>query len=55
MEFQGRISLLLPRLPKLPNQYYSNRPGNLGDLCGNKEIQPKYHFSSITICLNFDL
>ena len=28
----GCMSLLLPRLPKLPSQCYSNEPGNLGNL-----------------------
>ena len=35
----GCISLLMPRLPWLPSQYYSNVPGNLGNLGSNKEIQ----------------
>ena len=35
------ILLLLPRLPKLPSQCYSNGPGNLGNLGSNKEIQPQ--------------
>ena len=34
----GYISLLLPRLPKLPSQCYSNEPGNLGSPASNKEI-----------------
>ena len=38
----GCISLWLPRLPKLPNQCYSNSngPDNLGSLSSRKEIQP---------------
>ena len=36
----GFISLLLPRLPKLPGQCYSNGPDNLGKLGHNEEIQP---------------
>ena len=36
------ISLLLPRLPKLPRQCYSNGPGNLSNLDSNKEIQPDF-------------
>ena len=34
------VSLLLPRLPKLPSLCYWNGPGNLGILGSNKEIQP---------------
>ena len=34
--------LLLPRLAKLPSQCYSNGQDNLGNLGGNKEIQPYY-------------
>ena len=33
------ISLLLPRLPKLPSKCYSHGPGNLSNLSSNKEIQ----------------
>ena len=36
----GYILLLLPRLPKLPNQCYSNRPGNFSNLGNNEEILP---------------
>ena len=35
----GCVSLLLPRLPQLTRQYYSNGPSNLGNLDSNKEIQ----------------
>ena len=34
------ISLLVPRLPKTPNQCYSNGPGIMGSLDSNKNIQP---------------
>ena len=37
--YLGCISLLMPKLPKLPNQCYLNGPGNLGDLGSNKEVQ----------------
>ena len=37
----GCISLVLPRLHKLPNQCYLYEPGNLGNLDNNKEIQPE--------------
>ena len=36
--FGGYISLLLPRLPKLPSLCYSNGSGNLGRLSNDKEI-----------------
>ena len=29
----------MPRLPKLPGQWYSTGPGNLGSLDSNNEIQ----------------
>ena len=34
------ISLLLPRLPKLPGQFYSNGLGNMASPGNSKEIQP---------------
>ena len=37
----GCNSLLLPRLPKLPSQWYSNGLGNLGN---SKEIQAEIRF-----------
>ena len=36
------ISLLLSRLPKLPNQSYSGGPANLGNLDYNEDIQWYY-------------
>ena len=36
MKNVGRLSLLLPRLPELPNQCYSNGAGNLDNLGSNK-------------------
>ena len=38
VHLRGCISLLLPRLPKLPSQRYSNGPGNLGNLGKNKGL-----------------
>ena len=38
--FSDCISLLPPRLPALPNQSFSNGPGNLGNVNTNNEIQP---------------
>ena len=38
----GCISLLLPRLHKLPRQFYSNEPDNFENLSSNKEIQPLF-------------
>ena len=32
-----------PGLPKLPSQFYSNGPGDLGNLGSSKEIQPDLH------------
>ena len=37
MSYYGRISLLLPKLPKLPSQCYFNTPGISGKLGSNKE------------------
>ena len=45
-----RISWLLPRLPKLPYQYYSHSEGNMGS---NKEIQPD--ILSLSSCVFFCL
>ena len=41
----GSVSLLLPRLPKVPSQCYSNGLGNLGNLTAMK----KYSLSSATL------
>ena len=41
--------LKLPRSPKLPSQWYSNAPGNLGSLDNNKEIQSKSEERSINV------
>ena len=38
----GCMSLLLPKLPKLPRQCYSNGPANLNNLGINDEIQPEF-------------
>ena len=38
----GHTSLLLPRLPKLPSQCYSNGPGHLANLGSSKKIQPEF-------------
>ena len=38
------IVWLLLWLPKVPSQYHSNRPGNLGNLGSHKEIQPQYRW-----------
>ena len=35
------LSLLLPRMPKLPSHSYTKRPGNLGSLGPSAEIQRK--------------
>ena len=40
-EILGCISLLLPILPKLLNQWYANGLCNLGNMGSNKEIQPQ--------------
>ena len=37
-EYQGCMSLLLPRLLELPSQCCSDGPGNLGDLGSNEEM-----------------
>ena len=43
---RGCTSLLLPRLPKLPNQCYSNRAGDLGNLSSNNNMQSEItHFT----------
>ena len=34
---------LLTRLAKLPQQCFSNEPGNMGNLGSSKEMQPKIH------------
>ena len=38
----GCMSLLLPKLPMLPRQCYSNEPANLNNLGINNEIQPEF-------------
>ena len=45
----GYISLLLPRLPKLPSQCYSNGPSSLGNLGINKEINLILVISLLTL------
>ena len=39
---RGRISLLLPRLLKLPGPFEKHWLGKVGNLGSSKEIQPKF-------------